>query len=182
MPEWWTCTGNLGRLIMEITVNRTRSTLRRIASSPIVTRLAICANAVFLLPLSLTLLGMLLYPRTGLVGGDRSLWVVAIVGGLLGSINVMPSFLFRHSLPVRIFGIVVNTIAVVVGATLVLTYRSHASGESLMYVVSGVTCCVLSALRLLYTRRFADGMCTRCGYDLRGVGARCPECGTMRMA
>lgn len=35
--------------------------------------------------------------------------------------------------------------------------------------------------RLVVERRRAAGLCLNCGYDLRGGGARCPECGSPSM-
>jgi len=34
--------------------------------------------------------------------------------------------------------------------------------------------------RIRTRRRTARGLCVKCGYDLRGAGATCPECGVMR--
>ena len=39
---------------------------------------------------------------------------------------------------------------------------------------------VRTARRRLRDRRAAAGLCTACGYDLRGSAGRCPECGAIR--
>jgi hypothetical protein len=50
-----------------------------------------------------------------------------------------------------------------------------------------VATCLLTSLRrqlrrLRRDRRRAAGLCTECGYDLRGSGPQCPECGVEREA
>jgi hypothetical protein len=43
--------------------------------------------------------------------------------------------------------------------------------------VAGFTILAVKYRRALH--RFHNGLCLHCGYDLRGGGARCPECGTV---
>jgi hypothetical protein len=77
----------------------------------------------------------------------------------------------------------------IAGIYVYVAYRLHSIDGSVHWSFPAlIIACViggLAVLRLAYRRRENDmrkaqGLCLKCGYDLRATPGRCPECGAER--
>ena len=81
------------------------------------------------------------------------------------------NMIVREYLPVLVFSTLVTLAAKILGV----------GWAVLTFVLIGTLLLAYTAIRQKRRKkRSSSGLCSNCGYDLRGSGATCPECGTSR--